>query len=204
MIRKTLTKILTKKENQPVSEKTGAYFFNGRGIGRKLKEVTVDLIKTDNDDVISRWFHSEPGTDLFTWTDHKHNIIKQQISFNGQVVEWNCLEGIKTGVVIESDLSPTQEQYAEIENKSSETIQFDPKPQGRSIDLALEILRYMEGDAKLLLQLIDNFENPQNIKTMKPEDFILRFGLAVKNYQKINGGFWAYCKKRFSTLFKTP
>ncbi|MDZ4678360.1 MAG: hypothetical protein SGI74_12725 [Oligoflexia bacterium] len=193
-----------------MNEKQTHSFFNGRGIGRNLKEVSADLVKNENKDIMSRWFHSEPGTDLFTWTDQQHNIIKQQISFNGQVVEWNCLDGIKTGVVIESDLQISGDQGLEEqnnenqiakENAKSETIQFDENPQKRSVGLALEILRYMEGDSQLLGQIIGNFENPQNIKTMKPEDFISRFGNALKKQRK-KESFWSFWKRYMQDLLK--
>ena len=62
-------------------------FFSGKTIGKSLKEVAVDFIETDSQNVVSRWYHGTQSTDLFTWVDREHNIIKQQLSFNGQIVE---------------------------------------------------------------------------------------------------------------------
>ena len=133
---------MSAKNNE--SSKLNYEFFNGKTVGRGLKEVAVDLIKTENEDLVSRWYHGTTGADLFTWADRRNNIIKQQLNFNGQVVEWNCLEGIKTGVVIEQDMenepkNDTKKKSGkeEIQVKASETIKFDPKPQSDSIGLAL-------------------------------------------------------------------
>jgi len=195
------------KQNE--SLKVTYEFFNGKTVGRSLKEVAVDMIKTENEDLVSRWYHSTTGTDLFTWADRRDNIIKQQLNFNGQVVEWNCLEGIKTGVVIEQDMEneanqttiskETQKDEAKV--NPSETIKFDQKPQTNSVDLALEILKYTEIEIKLLDQLIGNFKDPQNIESMNPEAFLNRFGLALKNYQKQDHGFWQNLRQRFRSIF---
>jgi hypothetical protein len=180
---------------------TGTHFFSGKSIGKSLKEVAVDMIKTESDNLISRWFHSDMDTDLFTWVDQGQNIIKQQISFNGQVVEWNCLEGIKTGVVVESDMNPVPQDEAQPKH-NSETIMFDANPQPKSVGLALEILQYMEVDAGFHQQLVGNFKDPQNIQTMSPKLFVERFGLSLKNYNRQDQGFWDNLKKRLQTIFK--
>lgn len=189
-------------------------FFSSRTIGRTLKEVAIDLIQTEHDDVISRWFHSQSETDLYTWVDKRKNILKQQLSFYGQIVEWNCVEGLKTGVIIESDLevamgentAPVSRQQtgkgAQAEAKPSETIQFDQKPQPRTIALAIDILRNMEdADPHFKLQLVTNFEAPQNMHSMPSEAFIEKFGLNLKNYQTADHGFWASMKTRIRSLF---
>ncbi len=199
-------------------ENPSSKFFNGKSIGKSLKEVAVDLIETDSDRLVSRWFHSDMNTDLFTWMDKGQNIIKQQISFHGQVVEWNCLEGIKTGLVVESDFEvyiPTHSAPksgahgkgtvgglgAESKPQSSETIQFDSNPQMHSIDLALEILNHFEIDSHLHHQLIGNFKDPQNIKTMSPKTFVDRFGISLKEYQTQDPSFWDSVKKKLQSLF---
>jgi hypothetical protein len=180
-------------------------FFSGKSIGKSLREIAVDLIQTENDDLISRWFHSDAGTDLYTWIDSHQIIIKQQISFNGQVVEWNCLEGIRTGVVIESELAESKKST--VASKAEDSIQsdsilFDGKPMSKSVDLALEILHHLVVEEPFLVQLIGNFENPQDIQSMAPQDFISRFGIAVKNSQSFDTGFWDQIKNRFNAIFK--
>ncbi|MBK9294148.1 MAG: hypothetical protein IPM57_06835 [Oligoflexia bacterium] len=169
-------------------------FYNCKTLGKTLKEVAVDLIQTSSEKIVSKWYHSQLNVDLFTWVDRGENVIKQQLSFNGQVIEWNCLEGIKTGVVIEADIEGSKE--------TSESIQFDTAPHESAVKLAIEILVYFETDKKLYDQLLSNFKNPQNIKTLSPEEFVKRFGMALRNYQTQDQGFWDSFKKTFQHIFK--
>ncbi len=96
-------------------------FFNPQRIGGSLREIDVSLIQTENEKVLSRWFHGPDEADLFIWTDERNNVIKQQVTFCGQIVEWNVLDGIRTGVVIE-------QEYENASMAASETIQFDGPP----------------------------------------------------------------------------
>jgi hypothetical protein len=179
-------------------------YFNSKTIGRSLKEVAVDLIHTTSEEVISRWYHSNMSVDLFTWVDRAENVIKQQLSFHGQVVEWNCLEGIKTGVVIESDVGIDEnfQKKEGDENLSSETIKFDDQPQNQSVVIALDILSYTVVEEVILNQLISNFKEPKDIKNMEPEEFVKRFGISLKNYQNQDHGFWDTIKNTLNTLIK--
>src|SRR3954462_116810 len=104
------------------------HLFDPMDLGRSLREVATDVIKAPRRDVISRWFHSAKDADLFIWMDLKRNVIKQQLSFYGQVVEWNVIEGVKTGhVVVEEHQGRDQ---------GSEFLNFDETPQMRAIDQA--------------------------------------------------------------------
>jgi len=186
-------------------------FFNGKSIGKSLREIAVDLIKTESDDVVSRWFHSGTNTELFTWVDQAQNIIKQQLSFHGQVVEWNCLEGLKTGFIIELDLgipaaknarSSSGIQQQDANSPQSETIQFDSRPMPKAIDLALEILDHIDVEENFRKQLIGNFKDPQHIQSMTPQAFLERFGVATRNDQRQDHGFWENVRRRLHVVFR--
>lgn len=179
-------------------------FFSSKTIGRSLKEVAVDLIQTHHEDIISRWYHSDFAADLFTWVDKGQNVIKQQLCFNGQVVEWNCLEGLKTGMIIEADLETNANTTTREDDQTpkSESIKFDVSPHVRSVDMALEIIGSLVVEEDLRKQMLDNFCNPKDIKTLTPEEFVKRFGLALKNYQNQDPGFWDSFKKSFQNIFK--
>ena len=177
-------------------------FFNSKTIGKSLKEVAVDLIQTNHEDIVSRWYHSDHETDLFTWVDKGHNVIKQQLCFNGQVVEWNCLEGLRTGVIIEADLEALKLGQDDEKVQKSESIQFDVNPHMRTVEMALAIIEHVEVEDTLRKQMTDNFKNPKDIKNMAPEEFVKRFGLSLKNYQKEDPGFWEVLKKSLNSIFK--
>ena len=69
--------------------------------------------------------------------DQKDRLIKQQLSLFGQIVEWNILDGVKTGMVIE-----------EIEHAAdmgaSEIIRFDREPNDQAIKQAMEVISHTE------------------------------------------------------------
>ncbi len=115
--------------------------FDPRALGESLKEVAIDYIETEDSNLQSRWFQSESDADLFIWTDvnrkklaNAQEIIKYQLSFFGQVVEWSIFDGVRTGVIIEN----------EIQGESpSEVIEFDQHPQMKPIEQATRLLRFV-------------------------------------------------------------
>src|SRR4051794_6420331 len=107
-------------------------FFDPVELGKSLKEVATDVIATTHADVVSRWFHSSKDADLFIWMDKNNNIIKQQLSYYGQVVEWNAVEGLKTGHIVTDE--------ARDRKQGSEILRFDEVPQVTSIQQATQLL----------------------------------------------------------------
>lgn len=179
--------------------KDKASFFFGRAIGESLREVSVDLVSTESTEVVSRWFHSEEGTDLYTWIDNQKNIIKQQLNFYGNVVEWNCLEGLKTGVIVETDSGLDKEKPVLMES-----IKFDSRPMTPAITQAVEILSHLDETEIFKSQLIGNFKDPQSINTLSPNDFLKRFGSSVKKQveKEASQSLWDLTMKRMHALIK--
>lgn len=120
-----------------LSERKTPLFFDAAELGKSLKEVGVDYLKVESRDVKTRWFHGPHDVDLFIWVDSKERIIKQQVSFCGQIVEWNVLEGVKTGVVIEHEMEDNK-------IKASEIVKFDERPIARAVQLAVDLVRHTE------------------------------------------------------------
>jgi hypothetical protein len=192
-------------------------FFSGRLIGQTLREVAVDLIETETENIISRWYRASDVADLFMWTDARGNVIKQQLSFYGQVVEWNCVDGLRTGVIIEEDLgvhadgieavttsSPkatSEEDFTSgISKNISESIRFDKLLSGRAVNLAMEIMEHLTGfEATAQTQMLRNFRDPKTITAMGAEEFAERFGLLLKNGDR---GIWTRLKEGLNSLLK--
>lgn len=129
-------------------------FFDPVDLGRSLREVATDVIATTHHDVISRWLHSPKDADLFLWFERESNaLIKQQVSFYGQVVEWNCVEGLRTGLVIESETGRV---------KASETVRFDqraqPGPVRQALQLVAQVTALPESERAMI---IARFQNPE-------------------------------------------
>jgi hypothetical protein len=142
------------------NEKSLPIYFEAAQAGKSLKEVGVDYIQVESQNITSRWFHSAHDVDLFIWLDEKKNVIKQQISFCGQIVEWNILDGLKTGVVVEEEVEFDSDKV-----DSSEIIRFDLSPQRESIRLAIEVINHIESLEDIFRKdLLSNFNNRTVLK----------------------------------------
>lgn len=149
------------------------HFFDPAALGQSLKEVATDYIRSDETEILSRWFHSPKDVDFFVWMDHNRNILKQQLTFYGQVVEWNIIEGVRTGLIVED------ESRAPV--KAAELIHFDVVVQPKPIEQALHLLRNMTalGDSEREA-FIYNFTKSPTSKTIDPQDFVRRYGHFLK------------------------
>ncbi len=110
-----------------------AMLFDAESLGSSFEEVAVDIIRGDKTDFVSRWFKSRrQDADLTIWIDGEKRFVKQQLAFYGQVVEWNPIQGTRTGLIVE-------EETVEI----SEMIRFDKEVQPQAIRQAIAILEHL-------------------------------------------------------------
>jgi hypothetical protein len=138
-------------------------------IGPTLSEVDPALLRSESNSASIRWFHSPREVDLFVWSDQRGNLVKQQLAFWGAVVEWNLLDGIKTGVIVEDDRKKTY--------TASELVQFDSELSSNLLKQALDIISFIESlDLPTRQRLIRNFTDSPSIGTLKAEEFFNRFG----------------------------
>lgn len=145
--------------------------FDARELGASMEEIGMDLIKIETQEVLSKWFHSSKDVDLFVWFDKNNQIIKQQMVFLGQVVEWNLVEGVRTGVLIEEESEGEDKKI-----KGSEVIRFDGTVVFQATEQAAAIIDFMEvGTEELKKQLSSNFVDSPQISKMHPEEFLRRY-----------------------------
>ncbi len=150
-------------------------FFNPSDLGQSLKEVSAEVMKAGEKNILSRWFHSAKEVDLFIWTDPDHNILKQQLSFFGQVVEWNVIEGLKTGLIVE------EEAQGRPHASGTEIVRFDSKPQKTPVEQAIELLNHITALKERERQaLLGNFNDPDAGTNLPAEEFIRRFGSFIQ------------------------
>jgi hypothetical protein len=149
---------------------THPLFFNPKEIGRSLKEVATDIVKTESQDIVSRWFHSHQDVDLFIWMDDHKNIIKQQLSFHGQVVEWNLIEGVKTGFIFEDE---TQKRGPHPE---SELVKYDEALQRQTLEQAMAVVSCIDAlKAEEKSALLENFLKDPSLGNLSPEVFLKKY-----------------------------
>jgi hypothetical protein len=110
-----------------------ALVFDAQALGASFEEVAVDVIHGEATDFISRWFKSsKQDADLTIWVDGEKRFVKQQLAFYGQVVEWNPIQGTRTGLIVE-------EESIEV----SEIIRFDKQVQKSAIRQAIAVLEHI-------------------------------------------------------------
>lgn len=108
--------------------------FDASTLGASFQHLAVDVVRGESTDFVSRWFRSTvDDADLVIWTDSEKRIVKHQLCFYGQVVEWNPISGTRTGLVIE-------EEFVNPDNDLSETIRFDARVELPVVSQAIEVL----------------------------------------------------------------
>lgn len=179
------------------SQKSTVYprFFNPERIGETLKEVSSDLLRVESRDIVGRWFHSPDEIDLFIWIDESKTIVKQQLTFYGQVVEWNAIEGTKTGVIVE------EEQAGQV--KASETIRFDDNLQVQQLSLAMNLIQHvlaLTHDEQQ--QLITNFFRGQRNRSVSNDaEFLNRYSHWIADHRPTwLRRVWFFIQRLFSWL----
>lgn len=152
------------------------YFFPKR-LAKSMRELSVDFIQTEHQRIKSRWFHSDDDADLFLWSDESGNIIKQQINLCGQVVEWNIVNGLRSGFVMEKEVSTPGAPF-------SEEVIFDKVTSQSALSQAKDLIQELSViDEKTKNILIYNLNEAPTISKMDSEVFMKSFG-ALSNFNK--------------------
>ncbi len=146
---------------------------NPEKMGESLLEVKDQNSGQGTNRVTTRWFKSQKqkpvDADVLLWIDHRNNIIKQQVSICGSVVEWNILDGLRTGVTIEQEVKGTKE--------ASESVQFDRASNIMNIQMAIRMLEKIPSmDSATKEALVKNFQSPSSFSTLPPEEILFRYG----------------------------
>ncbi len=192
------------------NERSVPLLFDPEGLGRSLREVAIDVIETEGATIFTRWFHSTNDVDLLIWSDEARNVIKHQVNFFGQVVEWSVFEGVKTGFIIEEDAAAGA--GGDGEGELSETIQFDPTPESNAIRQALMLLEHVPDlDGADKSRIRDNLLNRADGRPDPGGEFLRLYGEARKWDGETRGrdraaykarakrpGFWRRIRKWFS------
>jgi hypothetical protein len=158
-------------------------YFDPKEIGHSLKEVAQEVMRLDQTDIVSQWFHSNKDADLYIWKDEKGNVIKQQLTFYGTVIEWNIIEGVRTGYLLE------EESSAGIDK--SPLIRYDNSPQKQSLEQGIHILQHIQGlTASDKNNLIVNYIQSPVFDSYSHSELTQRFGLEETGILKTFVNTW--------------
>jgi hypothetical protein len=138
---------VSKKVDSVGPDKHGAKHFDAEALGSSFQKLAVDVVKGEKTDFLSRWYRSpKQDADLVIWTDGQKRIIKHQLCFFGQVVDWNPINGTRTGLVVEEEIALVEEKMPAQNGKNSEVsekILFDKITQLSVVDQALKVLSFV-------------------------------------------------------------
>lgn len=112
--------------------------------GSRLREVRKDLLRQQPGQA-QRWFQGPDGCDLFLWYDGGGALAQVQATFEGRVVEWSPLEGLRTGRLVSFDpLRPLDDRGK---------LEFDPRPAAETLQLARVLLESARVDELTMMMV---------------------------------------------------
>lgn len=140
------------------------YIYEPRTLAKGLGRVSSDIVKTPSTDLIVKWYRAA-HVDLQIWIDKAESkIIRQQFSFLGQIVEWNHMQGLKSGYILDKP------EACNDKNISPLKVVYDKKYVPGSVEQAIEVLSYAEN----LLEKDEILSNYRNYPVIsKWRSFIL-------------------------------
>jgi len=168
-------------------------YLNPQRLGQKFKEIDVSFLGTGEERVATRWYHGDDA-DLYLWIDHRSNIVKQQVTFFGQVVEWNIIDSLRTGMVLEEEVGGETQ-------KPSEKVVYDKIFSSSSVKTAEEIIINVGIlDDVLKKEVIKNFREPSTFSQMTAEQVVEKYGFTAKqkNDTKVISQIQMFLRKMFT------
>ena len=130
--------------------------FDAEALGISVRQLAVDVVRGENMDFVSRWFRSgNSEVDLVVWADSEKRIIKHQLCFFGQIVDWTPFHGTRTGFVVEEEAlaaldsadspgaAPSSAEGGSSDETVSEEIRFDKNLQPTVVAQAIQLLTWV-------------------------------------------------------------
>ncbi|MGE3974795.1 MAG: hypothetical protein AB7F59_09750 [Bdellovibrionales bacterium] len=175
-------------------EKMEPVFFSPQKVAESFCEVDMNFKGAGTEKVVTRWLHAAEGSDLYIWTDSRGEIVKQQVVLQGLTIEWNILDGLRTGIVLEEELTDAQD-------KPSERVIWDKTASQATVHLAMTLLPFVKVlEDSVRLKLIHNFQSPSSISRMPAEEVVRRFGIPTHEASHWTS-FWAKLQKFLRKVF---
>lgn len=99
-------------------------------LAQRMNFVSFDTIQMEAQSIKSHWYRHEEGIDLYYFQKDDGRFLKLHISCFGQVIEWNPMDGTRTGLMIEEELG----------GEVFETVQYDARANRESVEQSVVIL----------------------------------------------------------------
>lgn len=139
-----------------------------KALAQNMNFVSFDVLQVEQYSVKSHWYRHEKGLDIYYFQKDDGRLVKLHIAFFGQVIEWNPLDGTRTGLLMEQELG----------SEVIETVHFDSRTNTESLAQSLVILENasclaqdLRNQLLVLLQFPQgsplNAESSQNVSILR-------------------------------------
>lgn len=133
-------------------------------LAQRMNFVSFDTLQLENQSVRSHWYRHDDGLDFYYFQKDDGRLIKVHISVLGQIIEWNPLDGTRTGLLVE------QEQGGEV----FESVHYDSRANTTSVEQGLVVIENANCLASPLREeLIRVLKHSESIKKA-PQGFFSR------------------------------
>lgn len=137
-----------------------------KNLAQNMNFVSFDILHVEQYAVKSHWFRHEQGLDLYYFQKDDGRLVKLHIAFFGQVIEWNPLDGTRTGMMVEEEMG----------SEVVETVHFDARANRESLAQCLMIIENascLENDLRFeLLSLLQLPQEATNGELKKRDSFL--------------------------------
>ncbi len=178
---------MTNRSNMSARDITWDTFLKVDVFAKSLIHQKVDVLHAEDSEIVSRLYNnggSEMG--LILWHDEQENILKQQVCLYGQVVEWNILQGVLTGVIVDDEKNPEDECL-----NFKDLLVYDKSPSKPSVLQAIEFINHVpELNLQYKQELLKNLKTGDYVNTLGADEFLTKFGFHSGRPSK-NSKSWA-------------
>ncbi len=92
-------------------EMNGISFFHTATVAKIIQEVAVDSVKTSSGLLMSRWYQAGQVASLNLWTTPDGKVTRQKMEILGQLVIWDKDGGIRTGLLVDHEVTGEKAEY---------------------------------------------------------------------------------------------
>ncbi len=132
-----------------VSAAKERFIYSPEAMVKGFARVSSDMVKTPSTELVVKWYRAS-YVDLQVWVDkNQDKVIRQQFSFLGLIVEWNHIQGLKTGYVLDKPEGSSQAKAIQVV--------YDKSYEPESVRQAIEVLSLTTTLAEKE-EVINNFE----------------------------------------------
>lgn len=174
------------------------FYFNAEMAGASLKRVAVDTLHSRGQQIESWLYQNDQGVDLLIWINSDKKIIKQRFNIFGQVVEWNVVEGVKTGMTV--DFGYEKQEAHKLEDSDLKArvyggkrahCVYDERNHPSAVSQVLDVLKWCDIKDELKDRVIHNFQQERKVKVIDE----VKLPTGFKGFS-----WWARVKARIATI----